>query len=231
MTTTLITGANKGLGRETARRLVDAGHDVWLGARDPQAGEEAAAAVGGRFVRLDVTDQAGVDAARDVIAAAGGLDVLVHNAAIAAGRLSTLDTDIATLSALFDTNVVGVARVTLAFLPLLEQSANPRIVNVSSSLGSLGRTVEPGSHQHAYDGLDYPATKAALNMVTLKLAHALPAFRVNAVAPGYTATALNDFSGPQTVEEGAEAIVRAALLGPDGPTGAFLDRAGEVVAW
>jgi NAD(P)-dependent dehydrogenase (short-subunit alcohol dehydrogenase family) len=230
MTTTLITGANKGLGRETARRLVEAGHDVWLGARDPRAGQEAAAAVGGRFVRLDVTDQASIDAARDVIAG-GGLDVLVNNAGIAADRAPTLETDIDTLSALFDTNVIGVVRVTLAFLPLLTRSARPRIVNVSSSLGSLGRTAAPGSHQNGYAGMDYPATKAALNMVTLKFAHALPAFRVNAIAPGFTATALNDFSGPQTVEEGADAIVRGALVEPDGPTGAFLDRAGDVVAW
>src|SRR4051812_45165092 len=101
MTTTLITGANKGLGRETARRLVEAGHDVWLGARDPRTGQEAAAAVGGRFVRLDVTDQGSTDAARDVIAG-GGLDVLVNNAGIAADRAPTLETDIDTLTALFD---------------------------------------------------------------------------------------------------------------------------------
>jgi NAD(P)-dependent dehydrogenase (short-subunit alcohol dehydrogenase family) len=230
MTTTLITGANKGLGRETARRLVEEGHDVWLGARDRRAGEEAAAAIGGRFVQLDVTDQASVEAARAVIAGTG-LDVLVNNAGISLGRLPTLETDIDTLAAVFDTNVFGVARVTFAFLELLTRSARPRIVNVSSSLGSFGRTADPDRHEHGYPGMDYPATKAALNMITLKLADALPAFRVNAVAPGYTATALNDFSGPQTVEEGAEAIVRAALLGPDGPTGAFLDQAGAPVAW
>ena len=199
MTTTLITGANKGLGHETARRLLAAGHDVWLGARDPEAGRAAAEELGGRFVALDVTHDASVAAAVREVGAAGRLDVLVNNAGISEGMLDTLDTEMDAMTAIFATNVLGAARVALAFRPLLERSAAPTIVNVSSSLASLGWTAEPGSHQHAYRGMDYPASKAALNMVTLKLAHALPGFRVNAVSPGFTATALNGFAGTRTV--------------------------------
>jgi NAD(P)-dependent dehydrogenase (short-subunit alcohol dehydrogenase family) len=231
MTTTLITGANQGLGRETARRLIAAGHDVWLGARDPEAGRAAAGELGGRFLALDVTDDASVAAARRAIEAAGGLDVLVNNAGISGGALRpVLETDFGAMAAIYATNVIGVARVTLAFADLLSRSRSPVVVNVSSYLGSLARTAEPGTGSHAADGLDYPASKAALNLLTLKLAHALPRFRVNAVAPGFTATALNGFTGPRTVEQSAEVIVRAALLGADGPTGTFFDESGPV-AW
>jgi NAD(P)-dependent dehydrogenase (short-subunit alcohol dehydrogenase family) len=227
MTTTLITGANKGLGRETARRLVEAGHEVWLGARDTAAGEAAAAAVGARFVALDVTDDASVAGAVATISAAGGLDVLVNNAGISGGFAPTLETDLEEARATFETNVIGVLRVTLAFAPLLQRAPAPVIVNVSSGLGSLALAADDGEHA-AYAPPAYPATKAALNILTLKLARALPDARVNAVAPGFTATDLNDHRGPQTVEEGAEAIVRAACLGPDGPTGTFFDRAGAM---
>jgi NAD(P)-dependent dehydrogenase (short-subunit alcohol dehydrogenase family) len=228
MSSILITGANKGLGRETARQLVAAGHDVWAGSRDPGRGQAAADDLGARFVQIDVTDDASVAAARDTIDAAGGLDVLVNNAGIAGRVLPTLETDVAEMADIVATNLIGVARVTLAFIPLLERSPAPVVVNVSSSLGSFGLATQPGTPQNAYPGLDYPASKAALNMLTVRFALALPAFRVNAVAPGFTATDLNAFAGHQTVEEGAEVIVRAATLGPDAPTGSYFDRNGPV---
>ncbi len=229
MTTALVTGANKGLGLETARGLLAAGHDVWIGARDPARGKAAADALGAHLVALDVTDQASVDAAVTRIAAAGGLDVLVNNAGIANESPPT-DTDLDAALAMFATNVVGVLRVTQAFVPLLERSARPVVVNVSSALGSLGRSSQPDTHEGAYAPIAYAASKAALNLATLKLARALPAARVNAVTPGLTATDLNDHRGTRTAAEGARVIVRAALLGPDGPTGTFFDAEGPV-AW
>jgi len=228
MSTILITGANKGLGREAARRLVDLGHDVWVGARDETAGRAAADDLGGRFVRLDVTDDASVAAAHDVVAAAGGLDVLVNNAGISGANRAVLDTVPDEMTAILATNVVGPARVTLAFRDLLDASDAPVVVNVSSTLASLA--LATASDGGGYDGLDYPTSKAAVNMVTAKLAGALPRYRVNAVCPGYTATDLNDFAGVRTVEQGATAIVQAATLGADGPTGTFFDEEGPI-AW
>ncbi|MDO9355075.1 MAG: SDR family NAD(P)-dependent oxidoreductase [Solirubrobacteraceae bacterium] len=227
MSTILITGANKGLGREAARRLIDLGHDVWIGARDEAAGQTTADALGGRFVELDVTDDASVAAAREVVGAAGGLDVLVNNAGISGENRSVLETVPSEMTAIFDTNVIGPARVTLAFRDLLDASDTPVVVNVSSSLASLGlATASDGGN---YDGLDYPASKSAVNMLTVKFADALPRYRVNAVCPGYTATDLNGFAGVRTVEQGAEVIVRAATLGSDGPTGTYFDEAGPIV--
>ncbi|WP_022930376.1 SDR family NAD(P)-dependent oxidoreductase [Patulibacter americanus] len=232
MTTSLITGGNKGLGRETARRLHAAGHDVWIGARDEQAGRATADELGVRFVALDVTRQDTIDAAVATIAAAGGLDVLVNNAAIADGMATPfVDTDVAAMNAIMDTNVLGPMRLAIACWPLLQASPAPVVVNVSSSLGSLGRsTTDPELFEHGYLPVAYPASKAALNMVTVKLARALPRARVNAVNPGFSATDLNDHLGPLTVEVGVEPIVQAALLGPDGPTGTFFEAEG-VVAW
>jgi NAD(P)-dependent dehydrogenase (short-subunit alcohol dehydrogenase family) len=233
MTTTLITGATRGLGRETARRLVEAGHDVWVGARRPDAGKAAADEVGARFVQLDVTDDASVAAAVRAVREAGtGLDVLINNAGIAGdgagkGVAATTADD---LTPVFETNVFGVVRVTHAFLPLLEASDNPVIVNVSSGLGSLTRTNIPDSDEGSFTVLDYAASKAAVTMLTSQYARALPSFRVNAADPGYTATDLNGNSGHQTVTEGTDAIVALAQVAPDGPTNTFVDRHG-VVPW
>jgi NAD(P)-dependent dehydrogenase (short-subunit alcohol dehydrogenase family) len=126
------------------------------------------------------------------------------------------------------TNVVGIVRVTQAFVPLLERSANPVVVNVSSGMGSLGVTTDPARLESTLVGLGYPASKSAVNMLTSMYAKALPGMRVNAVDPGYTATDLNGHRGTQTVEEGAEAIVRMAELDGTGPTGTFVDRHGAV---
>jgi NAD(P)-dependent dehydrogenase (short-subunit alcohol dehydrogenase family) len=230
MTTTLITGANKGLGRETARRLLEDGHDVWVAARDPDKGRATAEALGARFVTLDVTDDASVTAAADQVAAEGGLDVLVNNAGISGGFQPFAEVTPEDVERVFATNVLGIVRVTRAFTPLLERSANPVVVNVSSGMGSLAITTDPSRLESTLVGLAYPASKAAVNMLTSQYAKALPGMRVNAVDPGYTATDLNGHRGTQTVEEGAEAIVRMAKLDASGATGTFVDKSG-VAPW
>jgi NAD(P)-dependent dehydrogenase (short-subunit alcohol dehydrogenase family) len=228
MTTTLITGANKGLGYEAARRLLEAGHDVWVAARDPERGRAAAKELGARFVALDVTDDASVAAAVGEVAAAGGLDVLINNAGISGGRIPVPDVAPADVRRVLETNVVGIVRVTQAFVPLLERSERPVVVNVSSGMGSLALTSDPDRLESTIVGLAYPTSKAAVNMLTTQYAKALPGMRVNAVDPGYTGTDFNDNRGTQTVQEGTDAIVAMAQIGPDGPTGTFTDRHGAV---
>jgi len=233
MTTTLITGANKGLGFETGRRLVAAGHTVYVGSRDSGRGRQAAERLGARMVLIDVTDDASVAAAAKTIEADGGLDVLVNNAGIemrSDGNVVPGAAEITAdlMRALFETNVFGVVRVTHAFLPLLRRSANPVVVNVSSGLASMTRLTTPGTSAYAYPGVAYPASKAAVNMITVQYAKAFPDMRINAVEPGYTATDLNQHMGTQTVEQGAEIIVRMAQIGPDGPTGSYIGAQGPL---
>jgi NAD(P)-dependent dehydrogenase (short-subunit alcohol dehydrogenase family) len=228
VTTTLITGANKGLGREAARRLLADGHDVWLAARDPAKGRTAAEELGASFVELEVTDDASVAAAAERVAAEGGLDVLVNNAGIVGPRKAVPEMTAEDLHLVFDTNVFGIVRVTRAFLPLLERSAHPVIVNVSSGMGSLTVTTDPSRFESTLVSLAYPASKAAVNMLTTQYAKALPQMRINAVDPGYTATDFNDHRGTKPVEQGAEIIVRMAKLNRAGPTGTFVDENGPV---
>ncbi|AOP47614.1 SDR family NAD(P)-dependent oxidoreductase [Streptomyces lydicus] len=233
MTTTLITGANKGLGLETARRLVAAGHTVYVGSRDAERGRRAAEQLGARTVLIDVTDDASVAAAARAVEADGGLDVLVNNAGVegrapGGGVLGAAEVTGEAMRHVFETNVFGTVRVTHAFLPLLQRSAAPVVVNVSSGLASLTRVSEAGTPAYAYPGVAYPASKAAVNMLTVQFAKAFPGMRINAVEPGYTATDLNAHAGTQTVEEGAEIIVRMAQTGPDGPTGGYFDAAGPL---
>lgn len=233
MTTTLITGANKGLGFETARRLTAAGHTVWIGSRDMDRGRRAAEAIGARCVRLDVTDDDSVVAAAETVVAAGGLDVLVNNAGV---ELRAADNSVPGASELtgrdmldiFDTNVFGTVRVLHAFGPILSRSRHPVVVNVSSGLASLTAVSTPGTPTHAYPGVAYPASKTAVNMVTVQYAKAWPHMRINAVEPGFTRTDLNGNTGVQTVAEGAAIIVAMATIEPDGPTGTFRSMAGEL---
>ncbi|MFD5830698.1 SDR family NAD(P)-dependent oxidoreductase [Lentzea sp. NPDC060358] len=228
MTTTFITGANKSLGYETARRLAEAGHTVLLGARDPERGRAAAESLGARFVRIDVTDEASVrEAAEDVAAHEGSIDVLVNNAGVL-GRVGPAEEyTAADMSAVLEVNVVGLVRVTHAFLPLLRRSANPVIVNVSSGMGSFGLTGDPDRVESQYALPLYSASKAAVTMLTTQYAKELKDVKVNAADPGQTAT---DFTGGlgHSVADGADSIVALATIGRDGPTGRFLDRTGPV---
>ena len=228
MTTTLITGANKSLGFETARRLVETGHTVLIGARDRERGRAAAESLGARFVQIDVTDDASVKAAAaDVAAHEGAIDVLVNNAGVL-GRVGPIgEYTAADMSAVLDVNVVGIVRVTHAFLPLLRKSSNPVIVNVSSGMGSFGMTQDPARIESQYALPLYCASKAAVTMLTTQYAKELKDLRINAVDPGQTAT---DFTGGlgHSVAEGAEPIVTLATIGPDGPTGQFIDRSGNL---
>lgn len=233
MTTTLITGANKGLGFETARRLIAEGHTVYIGSRDLERGRRAAEQLGARLVALDVTDDASVAGAAKTIDADGGLDVLINNAGVE-GRtpegtvVATADVTAEHMRQMFETNVFGTVRVTYEFLPLLQRSANPVVVNLSSGLASLTRITTPDTPTSSYPGLAYPASKTAVNMITAQYAKAFPTMRINAVEPGYTATDLNANTGIQTVEEGAEIIVQMAQVGPDGPTGSYLATEGPL---
>jgi NAD(P)-dependent dehydrogenase (short-subunit alcohol dehydrogenase family) len=228
MTTTLITGANKGLGREAARRLIEDGHEVWIAARDRERGQAAADELGARFVQLDVTDDASVEAAAAHVAEHGGLDVLVNNAGIVGPRTPPAEVTAADIRQAFETNVFGVVRVTRAFLPLLEKSQNPVVVNVSSGMGSLGLTSDPERLESTLTSVIYSPSKAALNMLTTQYAKAFPWLRINAVDPGYTATDFNDHRGTKPVEQGAEIIVRMAQPGGSGPNGAYVDENGRV---
>ncbi len=228
-TITLITGANKSLGYETARRLITAGHTVYIGARNSGRGQAAADALGARFVQLDVTNDASVDAAAaELLRTEGRVDVLINNAGISGSGAAAEDVTADTMRDVFETNVFGVVRVTLAFLPLLRASDRPAIVNVSSGLGSFGTVNDPDRFESGVVNLAYNSSKAAVSMLTVQYAKAFPGIRINAADPGYTATDFNGHRGPQTVEEGTDAIVRLATMGPDGPTGTFMERDGTM---
>lgn len=232
MTTTLITGANKGLGKETARLLLAHGHTVYIGSRDAERGRAAAEELGARFVQLDVTDDASVAAALESIAADGGLDVLVNNAGIALGYGATDPLDGPSVLTVFDTNVVGIVRVTEAALPLLRRSANPVVVNVSSALGSFWATHEPSRPASHFPAITYGSSKAAVSMLTVQYAMLHPEVKFNAVEPGVTATDLGG-GGPDShpgrpASESAQVVARLAEIDAGGPTGTFQEDAGEL---
>jgi NAD(P)-dependent dehydrogenase (short-subunit alcohol dehydrogenase family) len=247
MTTTsqqiaLVTGANKGLGRETARRLAALGMTVLVGARDAGLGQAAAAelATGGadvRFVLLDVTDADSVKrAAAWIEETFGRLDVLVNNAGISVeNRAPVTEVSADQMRRTYDTNVFGVVTVTNTLLPLLRRAGGARIVNVSSMLGSLSMAADPQGPFASWPGLSllaYNSSKTALNALTIMWASALRAdgIMVNSADPGYVATDLNHHSGNATVEQGAEIIVTLATLAADGPTGTF-QAAGSFRPW
>ncbi|WP_344792952.1 SDR family NAD(P)-dependent oxidoreductase [Gryllotalpicola daejeonensis] len=197
-----------------------------MGARDPERGQAAAAALGARFVQLDVTDDASVGAAVSVVGErVGRLDILINNAGIG-GRAAAEEVTADDLRRLYETNVFGVVRVTHAFLPLLKAAEAPSVINVSSGMGSFAAMTE--TEWARFGSVAYCSSKSAVTMVTIQYANGLPGIRFNAVDPGYTATDLNGRTGTQTVQEGTDAVVRLALLGGAAPTGTFTDRNGTV---
>ena len=237
-TIALVTGANKGIGYEIAAGLGALGWTVGVGARDEGRREAAveklrAGGADAFGVPLDVTDDRSVAAAAQLIEQrAGRLDVLVNNAGVTGGRPQEPSTvDLVAVRTAVETNVIGVIRVTNAMLPLLRRSASPRIVNMSSGVGSLTRQTTPGAEVGPIS-VAYAPSKSMLNAVTVQYAKELQGtdILINAACPGYTATDLNNFSGHRTPEQGAAIAVRLATLPADGPSGGFFEDAG-VVPW
>jgi NAD(P)-dependent dehydrogenase (short-subunit alcohol dehydrogenase family) len=244
----LVTGANQGIGLQIAKDLAAKGFTVLVGSRNFEHGEAAAKEIGADALalQLDVTDQASIKAAAERIRKElGRLDVLVNNAAISttSKRMDMSIQDYAKLNrasnvsldevrTIWETNVFGVLAVTQALLPLLREAPAARIVNVSSTVGSLTRNSDPANAYRAIFGPGYSASKTALNAMTVAMAIELEStpIKVNAACPGYTKTNLNNYSGTRTVEEGAREAVRLALIGPDGPHGTFSNDEG-LIPW
>ena len=241
----LVSGANKGIGLQIAKDLAARGFTVLVGSRNLGHGETAAKSIGAdaRALQLDVTNQASITAAADRIRNEfGRLDVLMNNAAIShagkpgillqeiakAGRASAATLD--EVRAVFETNVFGVIAVTQAMLPLLREAPAGRIVNVSSSSGSLALNADPKNPHRSMFGVTYSASKTALNAITLSFALDLEStgIKVNAACPGFTSTDLNNFEGTRTVEQAAREPVRLALVDASGPTGTFSNEDGRL---
>lgn len=228
----LITGANKSIGFETARQLLQNGYYVYLGSRTFENGRKAVEKLQGEgldqveVVQLDVTDDASVQAARERVGSKTDiLDVLINNAGINGGwPQSSLDASMDQFKTVFDTNLYGVVRVTQAFIDLLRKAPEPRIVNVSSSGCSLTLHSDPTWKYYTHKAAVYPSSKAAMNMYTIDLAYRLKdtSFKVNAVCPGFVATDFNGHQGTGTVQEGGSRIAKYGMIGSDGPTGKFI---------
>lgn len=241
-TTVLITGGNKGLGLEAARRLGELGWTVFLGSRDEGRGQAAVEklAAGGAnavLVPLDVTsDESVADAVRLVRKHTDRLDVLINNAGAPGGAVHPAEATAEEIHSVYDTNVYGPVRVTHAFLPLLQAADHPRVVMVSSGVGSFAVVTDPDQTASKLHELAYSSSKAALNMLTVRYAQAFPDIKFNAVTPGevanrkFAATDMNNHMGQLTVTEGTDPFIKLATLDADGPTGIFVDRLGPV-AW
>jgi len=234
--TALITGANKGIGREIARQLGQQGFSVWLGCRDAARGEQAAADLrkegfDAHLLALDVSNDASVKAAAGTYGKTNDtLDVLVNNAGVATGGyIAPSEASLDDMRAVYEVNVFGPVRVTQAFLPFLRKAGQGRIVMMSSSLGSIGEQLDLTSGTYGVNLLGYNSSKSALNMITVSFAKELAAqgIKVNAANPGYVATDLNDNQGYRNVQQGAAIAVHLATLGPMGPTAGFFNDGTE----
>jgi NAD(P)-dependent dehydrogenase (short-subunit alcohol dehydrogenase family) len=236
----LITGGNKGLGFEAARRLGEAGWRIFLGSRDEERGRAAAAKLADAgvdvvMVSLDVTSDESVgNAVRVVRRHTDRLDALINNAGSSGNVVPPAEATADEIHAVYNTNVYGPIRVTQALLPLLQASDSPRVVMVSSAGGSFTVVTDPQQPVSKMHELAYSSSKAALNMITLRYAQALPDIKFNVATPGevanhkFAATDMNNHMGQLTVTEGTDSIVKLATIDPDGPTGTFIDRLGPV---
>lgn len=241
-TSVLITGGNKGLGFEAGRRLAELGWMIFLGSRDELRGRAAANRLrnGGAnvlHVPLDVTsDESVTEAVRRVREHTDRLDVLINNAGTPGNAIAPANATVDEIHAVYDTNVYGPIRVTHAFLPLLQTAEHPRVVMVSSGGSSFALVTDPEQPFAKLHELAYSSSKAALNMVTVRYAQALPQIKFNIATPGETAnrkfaaTDMNNHTGELTVTEGTDSILELAMIAPDGPSGIFIDRLGPV-AW
>jgi len=237
-TVALVTGGNQGIGFEICRQLGRKGITVIVGARDAGKGERAAdklaeEGIRSHSVQLDVTDQQTVEKAREFVEAEfGKLDVLVNNAGIFLPEGLPSETDVNRLKEIYETNVFGVFRVTQAMLPLLRKSEAGRIVNMSSSLGSLSLNGDPDFELASFLVLGYNSSKTAVNALTVFFANELRGTNilVNSADPGYCATNMTNYAGGRSAEEGARAAVRLATLSDGEATGGFFDEKGRV-AW
>jgi NAD(P)-dependent dehydrogenase (short-subunit alcohol dehydrogenase family) len=244
----LITGANQGVGKQVAKELAADGVTVLLGSRDLARGEAAAAELDGDVIalQLDVTDGDSIAAAAAAIEERfGRLDLLVNNAGISnvgggdrtpeenAARSTASTASLDEIRAVWDVNVFGVLAVYQAMLPLLRKGVDARIVNVSSGVGSLASNADPAFPYRAIYGPVYPASKAAENAMVLAMMIELEGtdIKVNLVSPGFTSTALNNFAGTDSIEDGSREVVRVAKLGPDGPTGTFTRWEDATIPW
>jgi NAD(P)-dependent dehydrogenase (short-subunit alcohol dehydrogenase family) len=234
--TALITGANKGLGREIARQLGHKGYSVWLGCRDAERGKQAAAdlrneGLDAHVLALDVTNDASVKAAAVTYGKTSDtLDVLVNNAGVATGGYTApTEASLEDMHAVYEVNVFGPVRVTQAFVPFLRKAGQGRIVMMSSRLGSIGEQLDMTSGTYGVNLLGYNSSKSALNMITVSFAKELAAhgIKVNAANPGYVATDLNNNQGYRSVAQGAAIAVHLATLGPMGPTAGFFNDGTE----
>lgn len=235
--TALITGANKSIGFETAKQLLQQGYKVFIGSRSAERGQKAVDELKNagfedvEAIALEVTDATSIShAVKEISAKVSQLDVLINNAGIP-GSYPQDGSNVTqeNLKVVFETNFFAIVAVTQAFLPLLKESDAPRILNVSSDLGSLGLNTDAASKHYEVKLAAYNSSKAALNMYTIVLAHELrdTGFKVNSVNPGYTATDFNNHTGYKTVEEAAAPIVKYAMIGDDGPTGKFFSDYGD----
>ena len=231
MRVALITGGNKGLGYETARQLKEQGYKVYIGSRDTARGAQAAEALDVTSIQLDVTDEDSIKQAEEAIQGEEGrLDILINNSGISGSMKPPEAITAEVMQQVYDTNVFGIVRMMHHFVPLLEQSSQPVVVNVSSGLGSFGMVTNPDTEEYQVNSLAYCSSKSAVTMLTVQYAKRLTHMQINAADPGSTNTDLvGDFSNQaKPATEGVVPIVKLATIDKEGPTGTFINADGPM---